>query len=711
VWHGHVRLIKDLVDAGADASLLYANDLSLLHLAIQADQLAMVDFLAKDKSTLEFKTSDCWTPLYSASWAGKLELVEHLLGAGANLESKNYADNIPLHIAAYKGHKEVVTYLLSLDDEQETHLVEEIAMDDTEDRPVCEEKSKDATATETGSASARNGETSFSEKPTTEGTGVEVIGTAMEVNNTTKDTSANGPGRTINPSKDKSPAVPKLVPKAQIIDGVEVPEKPSPLAKRMVATYNQDGEYPIHSAAIHGHTEVVKILLLHGADCNVQRDSGATPLHLASRGGHLETVQLLLDHKADPNIQNNSGRTPLHYASEKTNEAVAKALLDRGANPNLLDKHGRSPLHRACLIGAESMAKLLHAAGADPFLIDDAGRSVEDWSHINGVDLELESPPEQSAKKRRKRDATIKKLLDDADLSKIWGFDTVGRLLTYYGRDLDAQICFERAATFIFEDGPVDDPPSAKEEGKTSEEGTTSEEGKTSESESTAIATEEPSPTPNSENPKKETRKGKPMQGRPEACKSIIEKWEATATSETEPQTAKPDIATPAPSLPTDADLESELDKPENSDPAMSEPGPENATPDNPPPDPSLPPDSTAESQPDNPPTPPSVTPKISHRACCDGCPDRPRLLGIRFVCRSCDDRDLCEACMEKYPKADGGVDVPGCKGHAFLRLPQEGWEHFDYDVVTAEGLSAEEWLGGMREEWAWREILNAEGL
>ena len=57
--------MEALIEAGADTTMLYAHDLSLLHLAIQADQPAVVEFLIKDRNTLKFRTSDLWTPLYS----------------------------------------------------------------------------------------------------------------------------------------------------------------------------------------------------------------------------------------------------------------------------------------------------------------------------------------------------------------------------------------------------------------------------------------------------------------------------------------------------------------------------------------------------------------------------------------------------------------------------------------------------------------------
>jgi ankyrin repeat protein len=664
VWHGQAETMEALIQTGADTTLLYAHDLSLLHLAIQADQPAVVKYLAKDKSSLEFRTSDSWTPCYSAAWGGKVELVKILLGAGADLESKNYAQNIPLHIAAYKGHAELVSYLLNLDETEVTESVQKTAMEAIYNETV----DSDAPAAETVKEAKTSEQKDeilvvVSSKPT-DGASTAPVKSEAEVS-----------------SKNKAEQPPSIIP--------EFPKNPSALAKRMIETCNQDGETPLMSASIHGHTKVVKVLLATGADCNAQRESGATPLHLAARGGYLDAVKLLLDHGADPNIQNKSGRVPLHYTPDKNYEAIIKILLERGADPNFIEKHGRSPLQRALAIGAATVAKMLFEAGADPFAIDDMGRSCEDWAVVCGVDLEINSGPEQSRQKRRKRDTTIKKLLDEIDLSRCSGFDVLGRILMYDGRDLDAQICFERPAWI---QGPDEDAEEkhckhSKPEPKKSDD---DESANAEAGDAEAGAAESEATNPASEPPEEES-----------------------------PSSTVPDIdpcETPSTSSITDASITSS--EPETTDPPSSETT--QTTP-------------TSTQEPTLSPSTPKPSRKILHRACCDGCPNRPRLTGLRYVCRSCEDRDLCSFCFEKYYLPDSQVNVPGCKGHKFLKVPQEWWEGWDKDggvevmelggagegegegeVVWMAGktvVCAREWLEELTAEWGWRVLLGEEGL
>jgi len=74
---------------------------------------------------------------------------------------------------------------------------------------------------------------------------------------------------------------------------------------------------PLHFAAAKGYSEVVAILLQHGADPNQKDQLGNTAMHLAACTNHVPVVTLLLRAGTDLNTIDNNGRTPLQLAQAK----------------------------------------------------------------------------------------------------------------------------------------------------------------------------------------------------------------------------------------------------------------------------------------------------------------------------------------------------------------------------------------------------------
>ena len=72
---------------------------------------------------------------------------------------------------------------------------------------------------------------------------------------------------------------------------------------------NDDGESPLHFAAMYGNVQITRFLLSTGADIRIVDDEGNTPLHWAAAAGQLHQVRLLIDHGAAADAQNKMGQT------------------------------------------------------------------------------------------------------------------------------------------------------------------------------------------------------------------------------------------------------------------------------------------------------------------------------------------------------------------------------------------------------------------
>ena len=144
---------------------------------------------------------------------------------------------------------------------------------------------------------------------------------------------------------------------------------------------DKHGWTPLHSAAFHGHKDVVQLLLDRGSDPNKANVGGQTPLHYAAMKGHKDVVQLLLDRGADPNKANEGGWTPLHEAAQNGHTVVLQLLLDRGADLNKANESGFTPLYTAAFAGHKYVVKLLLDRGADPDLTNDDGNTPLEMAH------------------------------------------------------------------------------------------------------------------------------------------------------------------------------------------------------------------------------------------------------------------------------------------------------------------------------------------
>lgn len=139
------------------------------------------------------------------------------------------------------------------------------------------------------------------------------------------------------------------------------------VANRNINYRFEDGQTPLHYAAIAGHKSITKYLLENNADTNVQDSSGATPLHEAVRYGHTEIAKMLLDAGASVDAKDNLGKTPiLLIIPEKQQQELYSLLISHKSDISGKDMYGDTVLHTATMANVSTqILSILVNAGAD----------------------------------------------------------------------------------------------------------------------------------------------------------------------------------------------------------------------------------------------------------------------------------------------------------------------------------------------------------
>ncbi|XP_028923220.1 BCL-6 corepressor-like protein 1 isoform X2 [Ornithorhynchus anatinus] len=94
------------------------------------------------------------------------------------------------------------------------------------------------------------------------------------------------------------------------------------------------GYTALHEACARGWTDILNILLEHGANVNCSAQDGTRPVHDAVVNDNLETIWLLLSYGADPTLATYSGQTAMKLASSE--------VMKRFLSDHLSDLQGRA---------------------------------------------------------------------------------------------------------------------------------------------------------------------------------------------------------------------------------------------------------------------------------------------------------------------------------------------------------------------------------
>ena len=200
---------------------------------------------------------------------------------------------------------------------------------------------------------------------------------------------------------------------------------------------DNDGRTALGEATFNGHTDIVKALLVSGAE---PEKTPVALLEAASRG-YLAIVKELLAYGADPNKPDRKGYTALYTAARRGRTDVVNALLANGAKP------GKSPdvLVEAASRGHLAIVEALMAHGADPNTPDRTDRlalmlavvhgrtEIVNALLVNGARPD-KSPDALVEAAGRGHQVMVQKLLDhgaDPDAPVYMGFTALFRAAAY----------------------------------------------------------------------------------------------------------------------------------------------------------------------------------------------------------------------------------------------------------------------------------------
>lgn len=104
----------------------------------------------------------------------------------------------------------------------------------------------------------------------------------------------------------------------------------------------------LHLAAKSNNLEACQLLLrasVFNKDyINMGDDGGWTPLIWACEHGHLNVAKYLINHGASPHARDVEQNVALHWAAFSNSSHIIEVLLNNGCDVNAVNVHGETPL-------------------------------------------------------------------------------------------------------------------------------------------------------------------------------------------------------------------------------------------------------------------------------------------------------------------------------------------------------------------------------
>ncbi|XP_071105462.1 serine/threonine-protein phosphatase 6 regulatory ankyrin repeat subunit B-like [Haliotis cracherodii] len=145
---------------------------------------------------------------------------------------------------------------------------------------------------------------------------------------------------------------------------------------------DKDGNSVLHLACVGGNKAIVQHIV-SPSNINTRGQYGCTPVMVAAAKGHQSVFDLLVSKQADLTLVDTKGDSLFHLACEGGNTAIVQHLVSP-SNINTRGENGWNPVMMAAVQGHQSVFDLLVSKQADLTLVDEHGNSVLHLACVGG---------------------------------------------------------------------------------------------------------------------------------------------------------------------------------------------------------------------------------------------------------------------------------------------------------------------------------------
>lgn len=290
---GYLGCCQALLMEGASAAARCADGVTALHLAASSGgHVALVRLLLTHHAPVRAQSAKKQTPLCLAAQKGYVRIVRLLLQHGADPNNEDDGKYTPLHLAASNGHEECAESLI-------------------------------------GAGANVDASTSSGVTPihyAVQGRHARVVQLLVQA------------GAEVNCFRNPLLLIAADDGSAEVVRVLLDANAPTDCRANIKVMINKDADVedtltPLHLAASKGHTEVVELLLAHGADVNSRTAKLWTALDFAVLNAHPSCAHALLDHGAyvDPKskLSARGGGTLVTHAAGHGNRDIVRRLVER----------------------------------------------------------------------------------------------------------------------------------------------------------------------------------------------------------------------------------------------------------------------------------------------------------------------------------------------------------------------------------------------